>query len=66
MVYCTELHCTVLHCTALYCTVLCTVQVRRTVRVLDRFFRGDGGTAFLLTADHGMTDWGAHGTGADM
>ena len=50
-----------------YCTVLyCTVQVRRTVRVLDRFFRGDGGTAFLLTADHGMTDWGAHGTGADM
>ena len=57
----------VLYCTVLYCTVLyCTVQVRRTVRVLDRFFRGDGGTAFLLTADHGMTDWGAHGTGADM
>ena len=40
--------------------------MRRTVRVLDRFFRGDEGTAFLLTADHGMTDWGAHGTGADM
>ena len=34
--------------------------------MLEEYFRGDGRTAFLVTADHGMTDWGSHGTGMDQ
>lgn len=41
-------------------------NVDRIVREVDslfvRIFR-DNGTAFVLSADHGMTDWGSHGAG---
>ena len=40
--------------------------VKRMVEVIEKYFRHDGRTAFLLTSDHGMTDWGSHGTGMDV
>ena len=36
------------------------VEVMETV---EKYFRHDGRTAYILTSDHGMTDWGSHGTG---
>ena len=40
--------------------------IRRMVSVVEKYFRQDGRTAYILTADHGMTDWGSHGTGMDQ
>ncbi|CAK1540050.1 unnamed protein product [Leptosia nina] len=34
-------------------------------RIIRDFYDDDGKTTFLMTADHGMTDWGSHGTGYD-
>lgn len=37
--------------------------VEETVRALEKFYGGDGRTAFVFTADHGMSSKGNHGDG---
>ncbi|KAK3515446.1 hypothetical protein QTP70_021410 [Hemibagrus guttatus] len=35
--------------------------VSEIVSMLEEFFGNDGRTAYVFTADHGMTNWGSHG-----
>ncbi|KAJ7396578.1 GPI ethanolamine phosphate transferase 1 [Pitangus sulphuratus] len=37
--------------------------VKEIASMIDHFYGNDGKTAFILTSDHGMTDWGSHGAG---
>lgn len=34
-------------------------------KIIRDFYGDDGRTTFLMTSDHGMTDWGSHGAGDD-
>ncbi|OPJ76528.1 GPI ethanolamine phosphate transferase 1 isoform B [Patagioenas fasciata monilis] len=37
--------------------------VKEIASMIENFYGNDGKTAFILTSDHGMTDWGSHGAG---
>ena len=37
--------------------------IQRMVNVFESFYENDGKTAYIMTADHGMSDWGSHGSG---
>ena len=32
--------------------------IKETVKLMEDFYGNDKKTAYLMTADHGMTDWG--------
>jgi phosphatidylinositol glycan class N len=36
--------------------------IQQITKIVDEFYN-DGKTAYVFTADHGMTDWGSHGDG---
>ncbi|XP_054012026.1 GPI ethanolamine phosphate transferase 1 isoform X2 [Hylaeus anthracinus] len=38
-------------------------KIEEVVQMTENFF-GDHATAYIFTADHGMTDWGSHGSGS--
>ncbi|CAG9581456.1 unnamed protein product [Danaus chrysippus] len=40
-------------------------NIQEIEQIIRKFYKDDGRTAFLMTSDHGMTDWGSHGTGDD-
>uniref|UniRef100_A0A8B9F7Q4 GPI ethanolamine phosphate transferase 1 n=1 Tax=Amazona collaria TaxID=241587 RepID=A0A8B9F7Q4_9PSIT len=37
--------------------------IKEIALMIDNFYGNDGKTTFILTSDHGMTDWGTHGAG---
>ncbi|XP_060100263.1 GPI ethanolamine phosphate transferase 1 [Heteronotia binoei] len=37
--------------------------IKEIVSLVEDFYGNDSNTAFILTSDHGMTDWGSHGAG---
>ncbi|KAF2664007.1 PigN-domain-containing protein [Microthyrium microscopicum] len=37
--------------------------VKEIVALMEDFYNDDGQTAYVFTADHGMSDWGSHGDG---
>ncbi|XP_077982914.1 GPI ethanolamine phosphate transferase 1-like [Glandiceps talaboti] len=37
--------------------------IEETVQLIEDYFDHDGQTAYVFTADHGMTNWGSHGAG---
>ncbi|XP_052742449.1 GPI ethanolamine phosphate transferase 1 isoform X2 [Bicyclus anynana] len=40
-------------------------NIKEIEQIIKDFYNDDGKTTFLMTSDHGMTDWGSHGTGDD-
>ncbi|KAK3086188.1 hypothetical protein FSP39_014966 [Pinctada imbricata] len=37
--------------------------IENLVKLMDEFYHHDNATAYVMSADHGMTDWGSHGAG---
>ncbi|XP_065058696.1 GPI ethanolamine phosphate transferase 1-like isoform X2 [Rhopilema esculentum] len=37
--------------------------IKRMMQIFERFYKNDNKTAYIMTSDHGMSDWGSHGSG---
>ncbi|XP_052819146.1 GPI ethanolamine phosphate transferase 1-like [Mya arenaria] len=37
--------------------------IQQVVETIEEFYEQDGRTAYVMSSDHGMTDWGSHGAG---
>ncbi|XP_053401578.1 GPI ethanolamine phosphate transferase 1-like [Mercenaria mercenaria] len=37
--------------------------IKEVVELVERYYNNDGQTAYIMSSDHGMTDWGSHGAG---
>lgn len=37
--------------------------IRKTEKLIEKFYQNDKLTSYVFTADHGMTNWGSHGAG---
>ena len=33
------------------------------IQIFEKFYKNDNKTAYIMTSDHGMSDWGSHGSG---
>uniref|UniRef100_A0A2C9JNT5 GPI ethanolamine phosphate transferase 1 n=1 Tax=Biomphalaria glabrata TaxID=6526 RepID=A0A2C9JNT5_BIOGL len=38
-------------------------EIQKMVSMIENFYGNDSLTSYVMTADHGMTDWGSHGAG---
>ena len=36
--------------------------IQRTEQIFENFYNQDGKTAYIVTSDHGMSNWGSHGS----
>ncbi|XP_046492367.1 GPI ethanolamine phosphate transferase 1 isoform X1 [Neodiprion pinetum] len=45
------------------CVTYVDREIERLVRTVEEHY-GDNRTAYVFTSDHGMTDWGSHGSGS--
>ncbi|XP_021352719.1 GPI ethanolamine phosphate transferase 1-like [Mizuhopecten yessoensis] len=37
--------------------------IKKMTELIEQYYGNDGKTSYLMTADHGMTNWGSHGAG---
>ena len=44
-------------------TMIVDKGIQKAVSQFEDFYEHDGKTVYVVTSDHGMTSWGAHGTG---
>jgi phosphatidylinositol glycan class N len=38
--------------------LLVDAGIKEVVEVIEKFYNNDGHTAYIMSSDHGMTDWG--------
>ena len=54
--------CNILFCVREYLSNIGLVDagIQRVVDMVDDFYGRDGRTAYVMSSDHGMTDWGSY------